>query len=313
MKCLLIGNFGVGNLGDEALKEYFLQEFTDIDWIVVSAHPSGPNEISRLPGGLRSLLNFRWIKTLSAYRSCDAVVFGGGSLFTDIESVYACILWWLHAEAAFFFRKDVHLAFQGIGPFKTRVGSYVCCRVCRKSTTISVRDSLSFGRVGEWGMGTKCIQSFDPVFSLVEKQKSNISSKNVLIAIPRKNSNDKFTKKTHKIVKSICLDAVRILSMQPDKKSEVEYCQTLASTLDIPSSIQSVSTLNELIQEVSLASIVISERYHGALVALALDKKVEIVSQYEGDKLSTLQQKEDHYREKISRGACALRAALKIE
>ena len=83
MKCLLVGNFGVGNLGDEALKDYFLQEFSTVDWTVVSADPQGEKEVARLPGGVRSLLKLQWFKTLFAYRSCDAIVFGGGSLFTD--------------------------------------------------------------------------------------------------------------------------------------------------------------------------------------------------------------------------------------
>ena len=171
MKCVLIGNFGVGNLGDEALKEYFLQEFS-IDWTIVSAHPRASNEVARLPGGLRSFLGFKWVKTIAAYRQCGAVVFGGGSLFTDAESVFAVALWWLHAQCAFFFRKPVHLAFQGIGPFRTRLGERLSRSVCRKSATISVRDLQSYNRVGEWGLSRKCIQSFDPVISLIESQKN---------------------------------------------------------------------------------------------------------------------------------------------
>jgi len=312
MKCLLIGNFGVGNLGDEALKEYFLQEFTDINWTVVSAQPLGPNEIHRLPGGIRSLFGFQWIKTFAAYRSCDAVVFGGGSLFTDVESVYACVLWWLHAEVAFIFRKPVHLAFQGIGPFKTRLGSRLSRRVCRKSTTISVRDPLSFNRVGEFGMGIKCVQSFDPVFLLIESQKIDTCTKNILIAIPRKNSGEKFTKITQEHVKSMSPELVKILSMQSDKKSESEYCQMLAKTIGASSCVIKVSTLDNLVREISSAGFVISQRYHGALVALALGKDLKIVSQYDGDKLSTLSQVSTVEREKVHVGVAHLRRSLVI-
>lgn len=312
MKCLLVGNFGVGNLGDEALKDYFLQEFSEVEWTVVSAHPTD-GEIARLPVGIRSLLGGKWLSTVSAYRKCDAVVFGGGSLFTDVESVYACCIWWLHAELAFFLKKDVHLAFQGIGPFHTRLGSFLCKSVCRKSASISVRDSQSYNRVGEWGLGTKCVQSCDPVFSLIESQKVDACTKNILILIPRKNSTEKFTKITQEYIKSTSPEQVTILSMQPDKKSESDYCQMLASKLEIPSSIQTVRTLNKLIQEVSLASTVISERYHGALVALALDKNLEIVSQCDGDKLSTLRGDNVGKEEKILDGVQLLWEGLKIE
>ncbi len=311
MNCLLIGNFGVGNLGDEAFKEYFLTEFSDIDWTVVSAHPQGKNEVSRLPGGLRSLLNLRWIKTISAYKSCDAVVFGGGSLFTDTESVYACFLWSLHARLGFWLGKPVHFAFQGVGPFRTRTGARISHRVFRKAASISVRDSLSFKRVGEWGLGTKCVQSFDPVFSLIESQNIDVCSQNILILIPRKNSSGKFTNSAQEKIKSMHPDSVVILSMQPDKKSEIEFCQSLASSIKIPTRIQNTSTLSELLQEVSNAGFVISERYHGALAALALKKEVEVVSQSDGDKLSTLCQLKGDMIEQIDAGARHLRGALK--
>ena len=313
MKCLLVGNFGVGNLGDEALKEYFLQEFSDVDWTVISATPKGSNEVVPLPGGVRSFLRFKWLSTITAYRNCDAVVFGGGSLFTDTESVFACFIWWVHAQFGFLLGKPVHLAFQGIGPFRTRLGARFARAVCRKSQTISVRDSLSFSRVGEWGLSSKCVQTCDPVFSLIKSHKVTDCSKNVLILIPRKNSGDKFMTTAQEFVKSMHPDEVRIISMQPDKRSEMEYCQKLASSIDTPTRIQKVSTLNDLIQEVSKASFVISERYHGAIVALALGKEVEIVSQCDGDKLSTLSIDSSIDLEKVNIGVLHLRESLEIE
>ena len=250
---------------------------------------------------------------MSAYRKCDAVVFGGGSLFTDTESAYACFLWWLHAKLAFLLGKDVHLAFQGIGPFKTRFGERLCLAVCKRAASISVRDALSHKRVGEWGLTQNSVQSFDPVFSLIESRKIDICTKNILVVIPRKNSGDKFTEATQKKIKSMHPASVRILSMQSDCKSEIEFCQKLASSIDIECSVQKVCTLDELLRELSSADFVISERYHGALAALALGKDVEVVSQREGDKLSTLQNQEDVNAGLLRDGEQLLRNALQIE
>ena len=105
-------------------------------------------------------------------------------------------------------------------------------------------------------------------------------------------------------------DQLRIISMQPDKKSEVEYCQKLASTFDIPSSVQKVSTLNELVQQINLGSFVISQRYHGALVALALNTQVTIIPQRDEDKLSSLCQFEGDMHKFIHAGEACLRNAL---
>jgi polysaccharide pyruvyl transferase WcaK-like protein len=272
MRCLLIGNFGVGNLGDEALKEYFLSEFPSVEWKIVGI------DTPRLPSGLRSFLSLRWIKTLREFRATDAVVFGGGSLFTDVESVSACLLWWLHASAARIFRKPVHFAFQGVGPFTTRVGEWLAKKSFRHASTISVRDSLSKKRVDAWGLNKKCIQSYDPVYQLMKNKKVDVSSKNVLVLIPRMNSGDKFTKAAQDLCKSTTPESVHVISMQPDKKSESDYCQRLVATLGNRAEIFPARTLDELLHRISSVSTVLTERYHGALAALALGKKVEIIS-----------------------------------
>ena len=46
--------------------------------------------------------------------------------------------------------------------------------------------------------------------------------------------------------------------------------------------------MEELCREISKSCCVISQRYHGGLVALGLGKELEIVSQGKGDKLESL-------------------------
>lgn len=283
MKCMLIGNFGVGNLGDEALKEYFLGAFPDIDWVVLG------EDVPRLPGGLRSLLSLQWIKTLKAFRTCEAVVFGGGSLFTDSESVYACLLWYVHALASRLYGKPIHYAFQGVGPFRTRVGGAFARKSFGYATSISVRDSASARRVESWRLGKKIVQSFDPVITVINKEKYDVRSENVLVLIPRKNSSDKFAKEAQKAFESRSWDDVRVVAMQYSKKSESDFCQKLASTLGSVCHIVDAQELDDLAENISDASLVVTERYHGALVALCLEKETQIVSQCDGDKLSSLQ------------------------
>lgn len=286
MRCLLVGNFGVGNLGDEALKEYFLTEFSDIHWLVVSASPQENNEVARLPSGIRSVLGFGWIKTLQTYRSVDAVVFGGGSLFTDTESVFACFLWWIHAMAACAFGKPIHFAFQGIGPFQTRAGEWFARSALRRAASISVRDTLSKKRCEMFKLDTKIVQSFDPVFSLFKNKNVLVSTKNVFVLIPRKNSGDKFTISAEKLLKSMAPIQVRIVSMHPDDASEKHICKNIADQFQ--GTIVSADSIDILLAVLADAKGVLSERYHGALAAMALGKEVEIISQQEGDKLSTL-------------------------
>jgi polysaccharide pyruvyl transferase WcaK-like protein len=288
MRCLLIGNFGVSNLGDEALKDYFLQRYPSVDWMVVSGAPKSAQELYRLPTGVRSLLTLRWLKTLLEYKRCDAVVFGGGSLFTDAESLHACFLWWLHALPARVLRRPIHLAFQGIGPFDTRLGLWLTLSVCRSAATISVRDSLSYGRLRSRELSKKCVQSCDPIYSLFKAKKGHVCSKNILIVIPRNNSSEKCTTAARLAFQSTSWDAVSVLSMKPDDESEIQYCQTLIDTELKGATLVKVWSIEEILQNIEESALVVSERYHGALAALALGKKVKIVSQVDGDKLSSL-------------------------
>ena len=288
MQCLLIGNFGVGNLGDEALKDYFLQAFPAVTWRVVSAQPSH-QELARLPLGIRSFLGLRWLKTIKGYWQCDAVVFGGGSLFTDTESVTACILWWLHTVPARLFGKPIHFAFQGVGPFSTRVGEWFTRSALRSATTISVRDEASANRAKKMVKNTKIVQSIDPVIWLIEKEKIDICIKNILVLIPRKNSSEKFTKAAQKHAMSREWDEVRVVSMEPDNLSEIQYVKWLTSTLGSSAIVHKVKTLSDLLECIASASQVVSERYHGALPALMYGKPTEIIFQRDGDKLDVLQ------------------------
>jgi len=285
MRCVLVGNFGVGNLGDEALKEYFLQTFSDVDWIVLEACPVQPYEVPRLPLGFRSL--FRpWWKTLSAYRHADAVVFGGGSLFTDVESVYACLLWWWHAFAAHLFRKPVFLAFQGIGPFRTSLGKRLARWAVQHAAFVSVRDESSFQRVQSWNLNKQIVQTFDPLYEVFSMTNVNIVESNTIVLIPRSNSGESFLIEACKVIQEHQGDPVRIVLMQPDHERFI--IERIASLAHGRSSVVAATSTAQLMQAISDALLVVAERYHGALAAHALGIPVVVCPQSDGDKLSAL-------------------------
>jgi polysaccharide pyruvyl transferase CsaB len=287
MRCALIGNYGVGNVGDEALRDFFVQRFPEVDWVIFSANPEESNETARLPAGLRSLVSGRWVRTLRELRRCDGVVFGGGSLFTDVESTFACFLWWMHARVAGMLGKPTFFAFQGIGPFRGRVGQWFARDVLKRARFASVRDASSAERVKKWSLNAKVIQSFDPVFSLMVSSSSEARSTNVLIAIPRRNSSAIFQNRLKEVMHGGQYEKVFLVPMQAKDPAEHEACKCLLEAFP-GMTMQPVSTLEALTERVSRASFVLSERYHGALCALALGIPFEVVSQGEGDKLSEL-------------------------
>ncbi len=284
MRCVLVGNYGVGNIGDEALREYFLQEFSDVEWSVVTAVPSGDFDVPRLPLGLRSLCA-GWARTIRAIRTADLVVFGGGSLFTDIESVWACCIWGAYASLAQLFRVPYVLAFQGAGPWTTWLGKRISAWVYRHASGISVRDEASLARVLELSPKAKPVLTFDPAFARFSQQKKNPISQR-LVLIPRTNSDSAFVDAVEKKRSENFAD-VRILLMQPDR-AERRVGERLKAICGEPATVIDVLSVYQLLDEVSAASDVLAQRYHGALAALAVGVPVRAVPQIAGDKMDML-------------------------
>ncbi len=278
LTCLLIGNYGVGNIGDEALREYFVSTFKEADWTVLGI------DTPRLPFGFRSFFT-GWFRTIGEMGRSDAVVFGGGSLFTDSESVFACVLWWWHGLVARVLRRPFILACQGVGPFRTLAGRVLARSTFRAATFISVRDEESLKRIATWKLRCDPVLTFDPAFSFFASKKGITEKRNVLAIIPRQNSDDQFFIEVSSAVAKP-FDEIRVLLMQPDER-EHAIAKRIA-TMTPKALIVPILSLDQLLSEVSGAMEVVSQRYHGALAALALGVPVTIVPQMPGDKLDEL-------------------------
>ncbi len=315
MKAVLIGNYGVGNFGDEALREYFLRAFPEVQWTVLSARP-GVAELPRLPIGVRSFVGTRWWKTLGAIKRADAVVFGGGTLFTDIESFKACVLWGVHALVARVFRVPVHLAFQGIGPFKTALGEGIVKRVVRRAATISVRDNASAARIADWRKNTEVIQTFDPVFALFVEKKLEHRAQNVYVLIPRHNSGKSFLEMLDFHAANLRHAAIEIALFQPDDAGERRAVEALRKRYP-QANIRTIRNVDDLMVLLSSASHCVCQRFHGALAAVAAGVPLSTVSQAAGDKISSVPEmfgRPEGWSSALARiaaGEEALRQALK--
>ncbi len=286
MRLLLVGNYGVGNLGDEALREYFLRRFTDVQWQVLSAQPRA-GELPRLPAGVRSFLAFTWISTMRALWASDGMVFGGGTLFTDVESPRACVIWWIHAAAARLLGKPIVYAFQGVGPFTRPWAERLARQALGWGRAIVVRDEASLKRVRSWNLNTEVVQSFDPVILIIRPKNDDRSNK-LLSVIPRHNSGPALLRRAEALVAQQGFEQIRVVLMQPDDVGEKKMAEAIAALSDLPVEVRSVSTLDQLERALVRSALVLTERYHGGIAALALGIPTEIVSQGEGDKLSAL-------------------------
>lgn len=283
MRLLLVGNYGAGNLGDDVLQDSFLSRFPEIEWVAVSAQPDARRgEVPRLPSGLRSFVSSPWWATLRALRAADGVVFGGGSLFTDAESASACFLWWLHAAMARRYGKPLFFAFQGVGPFRTRLGGWLARCAMTGAAFLSVRDQASADRGRMLLPNTRIVQTFDPVFSFLVEKRIERRTTNILTVVPRKNSGAMFRARLRELAADPRFREVRILSLEPG--AELRAFEELRYALPKPATVVLVASVERLMLEMSGASLVLSQRYHASLAAHAAGAPLETVPQVEGDK-----------------------------
>ncbi len=153
---VICGNYGATNIGDEAILQSILQfcrhAFPHADITVISSNPARTAEqydvktVPMMPAGLRSYVKAFFSrsmrKTLHAYKRADAVIFGGGGLFTD-ERPHAIFIWLMQILPAFRYKKPVMSLGQSVGPLMNRWSRWVVGKIFRKMKIVTVRDEAS--------------------------------------------------------------------------------------------------------------------------------------------------------------------------
>jgi len=164
MRVLLSGYYGKGNGGDEALLATLLQMLPpDVTPVVLSGNP----EETHRHYGVECYNRMAFLQVIKALRSCDAFVWGGGSLIQDATSSISPFYYGgLMALAQVMGLKTVAWG-QGIGPLlrsQTRwlaKGNFAGC------TQVSVRDRSSSQLLSDWSIPH--ILAPDPVWALESK------------------------------------------------------------------------------------------------------------------------------------------------
>ena len=167
-------------------------------------------------------------------------------------------------------------------------------------------------------MNKKIVQSFDPVYEIIYAYRGKKYSPSVLVLIPRRNSNESYLSLVRSALSERPDTAVRIVLMQRDEEEGI-LAQLRKLVPEERCQVVSVKTVADLVSSLQDASLVVTERYHGALAASALAIPFKICSQAKGDKLDALRLElstpEDLVRalELVLRGREALRAVISLQ
>jgi polysaccharide pyruvyl transferase CsaB len=164
MRALLSGYYGKGNGGDEALLATLLQMLpSHVTPVVLSGNPEETSDRY----GVESHNRMAVLPVLQALRSCDAFIWGGGSLIQDVTSTISPFYYGgLMGLAQKMGLKTVAWA-QGIGPLVGPQTRYLAKQNFTGCTKVSVRDRASAALLSDWQVPH--ILAPDPVWALQAK------------------------------------------------------------------------------------------------------------------------------------------------
>lgn len=231
-KLLLCGNYGVENVGDEAILRALLARFSPgYEITVMSANPAktaakmGVRAVAFWPTGMRSWWralftpsgrsDFR--ATQKTLHECDLFMLGGGTLLTDL-TLRSLWIWGQHLEEAYRAKKRVWIEANGIGPLKNKKWA---AELLNRAERVTVRDAKSMEWCRELEI-SNVQQVKDPVFDWNPPESApSISTKNAIIFAPRywtKNMND-MVEPFSKLIHHVCLEKGRKVIGVPFEKN----------------------------------------------------------------------------------------------
>src|SRR4030067_2772022 len=184
MKILIIGWFGAGNIGDEAILLAELhamrERISDAEFHILSFDPE---RTQRPVSGLQQVVNIigvgskhKFLRTDSRglwhpLTTVDMVVIGGGGIFQDIYNHSPIPFFTLMVVLSKLLSKRVVIHSVGVGPIRTWIGKRLTRAAANLADSVTVRDHESQYILASIGVNKDVGISSDPAFR-VEPAKS---------------------------------------------------------------------------------------------------------------------------------------------
>lgn len=266
-KVVISGYYGADNFGDESILEVLIQRLKkdEADITVLSTNP----EKTAKTHGVNSVHSFKLGKVMNALSKCDILVSGGGSLLQDATSLKSLFYYLWVIFMAQFYKKQVLIFAQGIGPINNKVGEFFTKKLLKNCRWISVRDDKSLFLLRGWGLKPELV--CDPLYDL-EVTGSTPSNR---VGIQLRS----FKSLTEKLLITL---ANRVAIEFADKEIEIysfqdsldlDVCQHFEQLLlsvnpNLKTTVISGKTPKEIIKLIASLEYMIAMRFHAILIAL---------------------------------------------
>lgn len=272
---LIIGNYGAGNLGDEAILESLL-ELCDQHRIranVVSANPEATREAHRVPttlplaAGLRSFLQFNSQQTKKYFTETDAIILGGGGLFTN-ETFQAPIIWARQAYQAMHNKKPLYCVGQSVGPLGSAWSRAITGFVFRYAEHTILRDQESAELLKDLGVEKDKIEVAGDLALLLPPSQTKPNPKRKRMLISLRSWHGLHSQAIEALIKVLptLTEEVALLPMGDDDE---EILAQVAHDIDLDAEIIHPQTPQEVMAEIARANLVIGMRLHSLILATA--------------------------------------------
>lgn len=141
---VISGYYGFGNTGDEAVLAGILATLKHLNIDArVTVLSADPERTMAEHSGVHSVHRYKPAQLLSAIRTADLVISGGGSLLQDVTSARSIHYYLFILQLARFFRRRTMIYAQGIGPLNRPGTRNKVASILNKTGAITVRDTDS--------------------------------------------------------------------------------------------------------------------------------------------------------------------------
>lgn len=142
-KVVISGYYGFGNAGDEAMLTAMIEALVDLEPAIDITVLSGNPDDTRRRHGVKAIYRVNYPDIITALRSSDLLISGGGSLIQDVTSDRSLYYYLSIIMLAKKFGCPVMLYAQGIGPVRGRVAQGAVRYIGNMADLITVRDEGS--------------------------------------------------------------------------------------------------------------------------------------------------------------------------
>ncbi len=287
MKVSILGSYGEGNLGDEAILAGIMNSFNDTEFVIFSHNPKQSNQIHPgnivipvLPAGIRSyikqFLNGDLKKSIKLLKDSYLIIIGGGGIFYDSKFSKGRnpIKVW-HSRAKLLQR--LNLAFElyavGVSKFSERESKKLMKEICVWAHKVSVRDQGSKQNLIDIGVEREIDIMRDPAFNFPAQKKAEFSGFNVGISLRKWQKEQAYFTEVLDQLQSINKANLQIklipmsIGSDDDRIILSEFKAWLPESLREKTELIEVKTPQEAYQVIAGLDLLIAMRLHSLIFA----------------------------------------------